>query len=86
MNNEELLVEDDVEYVIQYRDDGNGLTLKSVYPESSYLEESFYNGSLLYNVDLEDMGLFALTVTLSEDGIIKVVNKAKFIGWISVEI
>ena len=67
-------------------DDGNDVSVRSIYPESDHLEEAFYNGSLLYNVHLEDTGLFALTVTMSEDGNIKVLSKEKYIGWVPVQI
>lgn len=76
----------DIEYVVKYVDDGNGVSIKSIHPESDYLEEAFYNGSLLYNVNLKDTGLFALTVTMSEDGVIEVLSKEKYIGWIPVKI
>ena len=79
-------MEEDIEYVVQYVDDGNGVSVRSIHPESDYLEEAFYNGYLLYNVHLEDTGLFALTVTMSEDGNIKVLSKEKYIGWVPVQI
>jgi hypothetical protein len=75
-----------IEYVIKYYDDRNGLELKEIQPHSDYLEEAFFNGSLLYSVNLEEPGLYRLTVTLSEDGEITPVCKEEYLGWVLVDV
>lgn len=73
-------------YSVKYTDDRDGLTLVSITPHSNYIEEMFYNGSLLKDVHLGDIGNFSLDLWLSEDGDFRIEGKFKYCGWLEVKI
>lgn len=73
-------------YRVEYFDDQAGLTLMDIEPYSSYVEELFYNGALLRQVNLDKHGQYLVTVDIDIDGDIHVLGKEKYIGWIDVAI
>lgn len=74
-------------YSVYFTDEPSGLELTEVYPESSYVEDLFYDGVLLRDVHLGDCGDFRLDFWLDdEDGKIELIAKFKDRGWCEVEI
>ncbi len=72
--------------MIEYEDDGNGLTLLDSDPYKRCFEDWFYNGKLLQTVNLETKGQYRLYFTYDECENIVVTGKEKFVGWTDIEI
>lgn len=75
-------------YVVEYIDAPGGLTLMDIEPYSKYVEEIFYNGVLLHDVELgRDSGKFQLHFWLDDTfGDIEIISKFKWTGWREVDI
>lgn len=52
------------QYTLKYmtEDYGDSIQLMSVEPYSSYIEDCFYKGKVLYNIYLDNAGVFELKI------------------------
>lgn len=76
-----------MEYTVEYTISGYGgtIALDSVYPQSDYVEEMFYNGALFQTVNLDDDGLYRLSIHVAEDGYLSINGLEEYVGWVSID-
>jgi hypothetical protein len=72
-----------VEYIVN--EYGGTITLNSIYPQSDYVEEMFYNGVLLQTVNLDNDGRYRLSIHVAEDGYLSINYLGEYVGWVSID-
>lgn len=73
-------------YSIEYADDGIGLSIDRLSPFSKTVFDMFYDGTLLTNVHLDDVGKFRLDIWVDEHNNFEIEAKFKWRGWREVPI
>lgn len=74
----------EVEYSVD--NDGQGLQLVDIFPESKHVEELFYNGVITYNVAIDIPGEYILEVMLDDEtGDVTPKKLLKYQGWKQID-
>lgn len=76
-----------MEYQVEYTisNYGGTVTLDTIYPQSDYIEEMFYNGVLFQTINLDNDGLYRRSIHVAEDGYLSVHGLEEYVGWVSIE-
>lgn len=80
---EDATMEYEVEYTVTNY--GGTITLDRIYPFSDYVEEMFYNGVLMREINLDEDGMYRLTIHVAGDGYVSVNRIEEYVGWVSIE-
>lgn len=76
-----------MEYQVEYTisEYGGTITLDSVHPASDYVEQMFFNGSLFQTVNLDEEGVYRLSIYLAEDGYLSINGLEEYVGWVGID-
>lgn len=76
-----------MEYQVEYTisNYGGTITLGSIHPQSDYVEEMFYNGTLFQTINLDNDGLCRLNIHVDDDGYLSIHELEKYVGWVTID-